>query len=137
MDIGHDMTCIAPFNESYLEPHAVQILKTGGHDIDLSLASLLETSMGIPTQKQSDKFIDTRMKERLCYVPKDYEEECGRPFSARPVPSILQHPTCVLTPSPPPQSYVNSALVFFKAGSVAIQHPPYRTPSTYRTAYKV
>lgn len=73
-DIGANVTTITPIYKGYPLPHAVQILNIAGEDLTAYLIKIL-SERGYLLTTPSDREIARHIKEEVCYVAQDFEEE--------------------------------------------------------------
>ncbi|OMJ71919.1 hypothetical protein SteCoe_29756 [Stentor coeruleus] len=77
LDIGDGVSHIVPTYEGYALSHAIQRLNLAGRDITKHLNILLYSS-GNRLVSSSDFEICRDIKEKVCYVASDYNEELGK-----------------------------------------------------------
>lgn len=77
LDIGDGVSHIVPTYEGYALSHSIQRLNLAGRDITKYLGTLLYTS-GNRLVSSSDFEICRDIKEKVCYVATDYNEELSK-----------------------------------------------------------
>eukprot|EP01083_Nonionella_stella_P217646 781253_1 len=76
LDSGDDVTFAVPIYEGYALPHAVVRCRVGGRNLNEYLRKLLQKrGLNYPTVHRTGKEEIRKIKEKLCYVAMDYDEE--------------------------------------------------------------
>ncbi|MGY4967436.1 hypothetical protein [Streptomyces sp. 900105245] len=74
LDAGEDFTCTVPIKEGFVVPNAIMRLNYGGKKLTEYMGQLLSEAAVSPTVV-NDKRLVQDIKEKMCYVALDLEEE--------------------------------------------------------------
>ena len=80
-DSGDSVTHVVPIYEGYALPHAIQRIDIAGRDITNHLDRLL-AARGLSLKNNAERGIVRDVKEKLCYVALDFNEEMAKTSSA-------------------------------------------------------
>ena len=77
VDCGGGVTSIAPIYEGYAMPHAIQTLDFAGQDLTAYLMKIL-SERGYLLATADDRDLARHIKEEICYVAQDFDEEMAK-----------------------------------------------------------
>jgi len=72
-ECGHGLTNAVPVFEGYALPHAIHTMKVSGQDVTEKL--MAEIQNGDPRVKDEHRFLVREMKEQMCHVAYEFQEE--------------------------------------------------------------
>lgn len=91
VDSGAGRTHVAPVWEGYTLPHFVRKLPLGGHDVTKHLQEKLRAS-GFPFSTDEDRDLVEDIKESLCYVSANMENELDRCKQSKSIERFFELP---------------------------------------------
>jgi len=80
-DSGDGVSHIVPIYEGYAIKNSIERMNLAGRELTNYFVKLL-TERGIPIKSSSDREIARDMKEKMCYVSLDYEEDMKKPSAS-------------------------------------------------------
>ena len=91
VDVGYDVSHSVPIYEGYSLLHAIQRQSLGGRHLTTRMVNLL-TEQGYEFLTSAERDVVRDIKEKLCFVALDYEEEMGKAADSNEIERTYELP---------------------------------------------